>query len=123
MKKSKYINLLFLAAVVGCTSPKKSNYFLRGDKTANFQNVDKREDEKRDNVNAGMNGGMNPFLMYYAFRPYGSYSPSSGYVRNGFYSNSLSNSTNFGTNASKSNAISRSGFGSTARSSSSSVVS
>lgn len=114
MKKSKFINLLFLASIVSCTTNKKEekNIFIRGDKSAPFDKVQK---EERGNTS---NGTMAPLLWYYAFRPYGSYSPSTGYTRNGFYSNSLSNASNFGTNTTKSNAISRGGFGSTARSSS-----
>jgi hypothetical protein len=123
MKKSKLVNLLFLTGIVACTSPQKSNYYLRGDKSGQFQNVTLPEKDKENNVNGNTNSSINPFLMYYAFRPYGLYSPSTGYVRNGFYSNSLSNSSNFGTNSAKQASTSRSGFGSTARSSSSSVVS
>lgn len=114
MKKSKFVNLLFLASIVACTTKEKEekNIYIRGDKSAPFDKVEKREE------NNSSNNTLTPLLWYYAFRPYGSYSPSSGYTRQGFYSNSLSNVSNFGSNSTKSNAVSRGGFGSTARSSS-----
>lgn len=113
MKKSKFVNLLFLASIVACSINKKEekNIFIRGDKSAPFDKVEK------DQTGGVSNGTMAPLLWYYAFRPYGSYSPSTGYIRQGFYSNSLSNSSNFGTNSTKSNAVNRGGFGFTARSS------
>lgn len=51
------------------------------------------------------------FLWYYAFRPYGVYTDGH-YVRSGYYSGAIHESSNIGHNASKGN-VSKGGFGRT----------
>jgi len=100
MKKSSYVKLVLLTAVISACShkdPKEAKVYMRSDSTANYGRVH----------HAGI--GM-PF--FYVFRPYGIYNNGS-YRRAGYYSGSIPERANYGTNSFK-GTISRGGFGSSA---------
>lgn len=104
MKKSKYINLVLITAVLAsCNKPQKeweggSKVYMRSDTTAPYTRTH----------HSGLGIGT-ALLWYYAFRPYGNYR-NGGYQRAGYYSGALSQRSNIGSNGFKS-AISRGGFG------------
>jgi hypothetical protein len=97
MKRSKYVKLVLLTAVISACSqkePEGSKVYMRSDSTANYARV--------HHVGAG--------LLYFAvFHPYGVYR-NGVYRRAGFYSGSIPESANYGTNSSK-GTTSRGGFG------------
>lgn len=102
MKKSKYIELVLVTAVLAsCNRPNKewssgSKTYLRSDSTAPY-------------TQARHHTGMGLGLWYYAFRPYGNYYNGS-YQRAGYYSSSIHESSNIGSNGFK-GAVTRGGFG------------
>jgi hypothetical protein len=97
MKKSPFIQLVLVAAVISSCNDQKSRpekrVFMRSDTTARYSHV-----------NRGFHGG------YYAFLPYGILS-NSRYTRAGYYSSAIQESSNIGTNTFKGNVV-RGGFGS-----------
>lgn len=99
MKKSELIKLVLVAAVLSsCNNqPGKSEkkIYLRSDTTANYSHV-----------RGGFHGGYFPFI------PYGLYM-NNRYARAGYFSSSIHESSNVGTNAFKGNVV-RGGFGSSA---------
>lgn len=103
MKKSKYIKLVLITAVLAsCNKPEKdwesgNKVYMRSDTTAPYS---------RAHHGSGIG---NALLWYYAFRPYGNYNNGS-YQRAGYYSNALNRSSNIGSNSFK-GAVSRGGFG------------
>jgi hypothetical protein len=122
MKKSKAVSLVLITAALAYADkvdaqqgaegswdkqPEKKVY-MRSDTTAPYTRTHHHS-----------SGIGNAILWYYAFRPYGSVSNGSGYVRTGFHSHGLSRSSNFGSNPTKTS-ISRGGFGGRAFSRSSS---
>lgn len=103
MKKSKYIELVLITAVLAsCNRPNNdwesgNKVYMRSDTTAPYNR-------------AHRHGGVgNALLWYYAFRPYGNFS-NGRYERAGYYSRGLSESSNIGSNSFKS-AVARGGFG------------
>jgi hypothetical protein len=100
MKKSSYIKLVLLTAVISACShkdPREAKVYMRADSTANYGRV--------HHVGPGMG-------YFYVFRPYGIYYNGS-YRRAGFYSGSIPEKANYGFNGYK-GTISRGGFGSSA---------
>lgn len=103
MKKSKYIKLVLITAVLAsCNKPNKdwesgNKVYMRSDTTAPYS---------RAHHNSGIGTAL---LWYYAFRPYGNYN-NGRYQRTGYYSRGLNERSNIGSNGFKS-AISRGGFG------------
>ena len=103
MKKSKYINLVLITAVLAaCNKPQNdwesgNKVYLRSDTTAPYT---------RTHHGAGLGTAL---LWYYAFRPYGNYNNGS-YQRAGYYSGAINQNSNIGTNGFK-GAVSRGGFG------------
>jgi hypothetical protein len=121
MKKSKIVTLVFLSAALNACKNKQDDW-----QSAN--NSDGRKKVyMRSDTSAGYTQTRtvhhyhsSPIFWYYAFRPYSTYNPSTNtYHRSGFYSNGISPQSNVGTNSFKSR-VSRGGFGSTFRSSTSS---
>jgi hypothetical protein len=110
LKKSKTISLVLITATLASCSNKNndewnaekgSKTYVRGDSTAPYT---------RTHHGSGIGTA---FLWFYAFRPmYGTHNGSFG--RAGYYSDALSQRSNFGTNARKSSAF-RGGFGRSAR--------
>ena len=103
MKKSKLVSLVLItAALASCQKEQVKDkdgkkVYMRSDSTANYSH--------------SHCGGGNGWMWYYAFRPYGYYNSSSGsYQRAGFYSSGISEHSNIGHSAHKSNAV-RGGFG------------
>ncbi|MDQ6813478.1 MAG: hypothetical protein M3040_07080 [Bacteroidota bacterium] len=102
MKKSKYVELVLITAVLAsCNRANKewengNKVYMRSDTTAPYSR-------------AHHSGRGNAFMWYYAFRPYGNYS-NGRYQRAGYYSGGLSERSNIGSNSFKS-AVSRGGFG------------
>ena len=97
MKKSNYIQLVLVAATISsCTNNKSDTakkVYMRSDTTANYSHARP----------VGGHGG------FYAFIPYAMYS-AGRYSRTGYYSSSIHESSNIGTNPLKGNAV-RGGFG------------
>ena len=95
MKKTKLITLAIVcAALSSCHKDHKeyeSRLHMRSDTTASYTPVN------------------NYWLWYYAFRPYGTYA-NGRYTRTGFYSGSISKTSNIGHSSMKSS-IARGGFG------------
>jgi hypothetical protein len=110
MKKSKSVALVLVGAAVASCSEKKPNndwenanasknkIYVRGDSTAPYA--------RTHHSGAG--------LLFYAFRPYYGYS-NGVFGRSGFYSDNISNKSNFGRNSGKSGTY-RGGFGRISRS-------
>ena len=102
MKKSKYIELVLITAVLAsCNRPNKdwesaNKVYMRSDSTAPY-------------TRAHHSGVGTALLWYYAFRPYGNYR-NGRYERAGYYSGALGERSNIGSNSFKS-AVSRGGFG------------
>jgi hypothetical protein len=96
MKKSKYIKLVVLtAAISACTQKEEGKQvFMRSDSTANYSRV--------HSVGTGMG-------YFAAFHAYGMYR-NGVYRRAGFYSGSIPERANIGTNGYK-GTITRGGFG------------
>jgi hypothetical protein len=101
MKKSKYIELVLITAVLAsCNKPNKDwegsggKTYVRSDSTAPYS--------RARHYGSG--------LWYYAFRPYGNYYNGS-YQRAGYYSNAIHENSNVGSNSFKSSVV-RGGFGS-----------
>jgi len=104
MKKSKYIELVLITAVLAsCNKP--NNEWESGNKV--YMRSDTMAPYSRARSHHG--GVGTALLWYYAFRPYGNYS-NGRYQRAGYYSGGLSQRANIGTNGFKS-AVSRGGFG------------
>ncbi len=105
MKKSKYIELVLITAVLAsCNKPIKDRpgegkTYLRSDTTAPYSRAYSHH-----------SGIGNALLWYYAFRPYGNYYNGS-YSRAGYYSDGINERSNVGQNWVKSNIV-RGGFGS-----------
>lgn len=101
MKKTKIINLVLIsAALASCHQKKKvdhnkPNVYMRGDSTAKYSRA--------------YHSGGNPWLWYYAFRPYGYYNGGT-YHHTGYYSGGISEVSNIGRSMTKSNVV-RGGFG------------
>lgn len=101
MKKTKLINLVLItSALASCHQAAKKDYtkpnvYMRGDSSAPYS---------RTHVH-----GSNPWLWYYAFRPYGYYN-NGLYNHTGYYSSGIHESSNIGTSTTKSGII-RGGFG------------
>ncbi len=102
MKKSKYIELVLITAVLAsCNQSNKewqsgNKVYMRSDTTAPYSRAH----------HSGIGAAL---LWYYAFRPYGNYNKGS-YRRTGYYSRGLSERSNIGSNSFKA-AVSRGGFG------------
>jgi hypothetical protein len=108
--KSKFINLtIILALLSSCsTSPNMSRYqtqhvYMRADSTAKY------------NQNSRRSSGYAAPIVYHHFKSTG-YWDNGTYHRTGYHSNSISKQSNVGSSPSKSKAVTRSGFGSSARS-------
>ena len=103
MKKSKYINLVLITAVLAsCNKPEKeweggNKVYLRSDTTAPYT---------RSHHSSGIGTAL---LWYYAFRPYGNYM-NGNYQRAGYYSGAINPNSNIGNNGFK-GAVARGGFG------------
>ncbi len=99
MKKSQIIKLVLVAAVLSACNNQKSksekNIYMRSDTTAKYSHV-----------RGGLHGGYIPFIAYGIMR-------NNAYSRAGYYSSSIRESSNIGTNSFKSNVV-RGGFGSSA---------
>jgi uncharacterized protein YgiB involved in biofilm formation len=95
MKKSEFIKLVLVAAVISSCSNQKSRpekrVFMRSDTTAHYSHVH------------GFYGG------YLAFRPFGIFT-NRGYARTGYFSSAIHESSNIGTNSFKGTVV-RGGFG------------
>jgi len=102
MKKSKYVQLVLITAVLAsCNQPNKdwesgNKVYMRSDTTAPYSR----------SHHAGIGTAL---LWYYAFRPYGNFR-NGNYQRAGYYSGALGRSSNIGSNTFKS-AVARGGFG------------
>lgn len=102
MKKSKYIKLVLITAVLAsCNQPDKewesgNKVYMRSDTTAPYSR-------------AHHSGIGTALLWYYAFRPYGNYN-NGHYQRAGYYSRGLSERSNIGSNTFK-GSVARGGFG------------
>lgn len=102
MKKSKYIELVLITAVLSSCNRQDKDWesgnkvYMRSDTTAPYSRTH--------------HGGLGTALLwYYAFRPYGNFNNGS-YQRAGYYSRGLSERSNIGSNAFK-GAVARGGFG------------
>ncbi|MCE1199512.1 MAG: hypothetical protein LWW85_11130 [Marinilabiliales bacterium] len=99
MKKSTFIRLVLVAAVASSCGQegikKEKRVFMRADTTANYTPV-----------HGGFHGGYFPFIPYGIYR-------NNRYSRAGYFSNSISEHSNIGSNAMK-GSITRGGFGSSA---------
>jgi len=99
MKKSEFIKLVLVAAVLSSCNNQNSKpekrIFMRSDTTANYSHV-----------RGGFHGG------YFPFTPYGLYM-NNRYARAGYFSPSILESSNIGSNAFKGSVV-RGGFGSSA---------
>lgn len=99
MKKSELVKLVLVAAVITSCNNQKSRdekrIFMRSDTTANYSHV-----------RGGFHGGYFPFI------PYGMYM-NNRYARAGYYSSSIHESSNVGSNSYKGTVV-RGGFGSSA---------
>ena len=98
MKKSGYVKLVLIAtAFSACSNPKserEKTVYMRSDTTAHYSRA----------YGLGMLG------YYYAFRPFGFFSPGGSYARAGYYSGAINHASNVGSNGSKSSVV-RGGFG------------
>ncbi len=105
MKKSKYIELVLITAVLaGCNQSKKDNDWDTGAK------VHVRSDSTAPYTRVHHHAGIGTALLwYYAFRPYGNYN-NGVYSRAGYYSGAISPLSNIGSNGFK-GAVTRGGFG------------
>lgn len=122
MKKSKLVSLVLITAALASCNKADSQKGASGDWDDNsgkkvYMRSDTTARYSRTHHHSGVGTAL---LWYYAFRPYGSSGYNNGYNRTGFYSRGLSQSSNIGSNAVKSN-ISRGGFGGRAFSRSSSA--
>jgi hypothetical protein len=102
MKKSKMVSLVLItAALASCNKNDNSNenkkVYMRSDSTAPYS---------RAYIGNGMATGL---LLYYAFRPYGSYNFGS-YNRAGYYSSGINEKSNLGNNTTKKGIV-KGGFG------------
>eukprot|EP01132_Coremiostelium_polycephalum_P019347 gene19347-23011_t len=102
MKKSSVIKLVLITgALASCHKPKpeaswdSNEVYMRSDSTANYTRTQGHH--------------LSPILWYYAFRPYGMYY-GGRYHHSGYYSSSISESSNIGRSVAKGAAI-RGGFG------------
>lgn len=102
MKKSTTIKLLFVTGILTACSqnnpkenanPNEKKVYMRSDTTASY---------------TSSHGFMTGFLLYHAFRPYGSY--NNGYRRAGYYSDAVSSKSNIGKSAYKGSVV-RGGLG------------
>ena len=99
MKKSEFIKLVLVAAVISSCNQQQGKsdkrIYMRSDTTANYSHV-----------RGGFHGGYFPFIAYGLFM-------NNRYSRAGYYSSSIHESSNIGSNAFKGNVV-RGGFGSSA---------
>ncbi|MGC3979249.1 MAG: hypothetical protein QM751_14070 [Paludibacteraceae bacterium] len=98
MKKSKIIKLVLVSVTLAsCNHSNKQEHdrkvYMRSDSTAGYSRTE----------------GHSHFGGYYAFRPYGVYYQG-GYIRSGYYSNGIHESSNIGHNSFKGTSV-RGGFG------------
>jgi hypothetical protein len=116
MKKSKYIHLALVAAVLSsCDSDNDTiggRVLMRSDPTALYQDVteqlyEEEEDDDDDDNGRVRTGSLIP--MYLAFRSIG-YLNGNSYVRSGYYSNGIGEKANLGSNSTKGSIV-RGGFG------------
>src|SRR3954452_23824894 len=102
MKKSKYVQLVLITAVLascnraGMEWESGNKVYMRSDTTAPYSR----------SHHSGLGTAL---LWYYAFRPYGNFR-NGHYQRAGYYSGGISGRSNIGSNAFKS-AVARGGFG------------
>lgn len=102
MKKSKYIKLVLITAVLAsCNRDNKewesgNKVYMRSDSTAPY-------------ARAHHSGIGTALLWYYAFRPYGNFR-NGQYQRAGYYSGAIGHRSNIGSNTFKSS-VARGGFG------------
>jgi hypothetical protein len=99
MKKSEFIKLVLVAAVISSCNNQQGKsdkkIYMRSDTTANYSHV-----------RGGFHGGYFPFIAYGLYM-------NNRYSRAGYYSSSIPQSSNIGSNAFKGNVV-RGGFGSSA---------
>jgi hypothetical protein len=122
MKKSKIVTLVFLSAALTACKNKQDDWQSANNNNNSGNKVYMRSDSSAPYTQTRTvhHYHSSPIFWYYAFRPYSTYNPSTRtYQRSGFYSNGISPQSNVGTNSFKSR-VSRGGFGSTFRSSTSS---
>lgn len=101
MKKSNLVTLALITAVLASChkseEERKQHVYMRSDSTAVYTQAHYPSHSH------------NTMIWFYAFRPYGHYE-SGVYHRSGYYSSSISESSNIGRSATKSSVI-RGGFG------------
>ena len=107
MKKSKFISLVLITAVLASCGQsqreikaKEQKVYMRADSTAPYQQA---------HTHRYTHGSS--FLWFYAFHAFGSYRNGS-FARSGYYSSGLGSRANTGANYAKSSVI-RGGFGHT----------
>ncbi len=104
MKKSKKIKLVLItAALASCNQKKVPTDWENGNGGKTYLRSDSTAPYSRSHFHGAG-------LWFYAFRPLYSYNSNGAFVRNGFSSNAIPTSSNFGTNYSKGKAV-RGGFG------------
>ncbi len=115
MKKSKFISLVLVsAALASCGSDKKPHrkkVYMRADESAPYTAVAEDQYSEEEEEEEGGRHRSHGMMYFYAFRPYGMYTPGVGYAKAGYYSTGVKESSNLGGNATKSS-ICRGGFGS-----------
>jgi hypothetical protein len=113
MKKSKLVNLVLITAALATCDKVDAQNGASGSWDEKSEKTEKkvymRSDTTAKYTRTHHSGFGNALLWYYAFRPYGMGS-GLGYQRAGFYSNSISRSSNVGVNPTKSGIV-RGGFG------------
>ena len=109
MKKSAIIKLVLVSTVMAsCKTKTEEKEWSSGDDT-------KKKVYMRSDTSAGYSRShYRNGLMFFAFRPYGSFLSGGSYRRTGFYSDAISHSSNIGRSSAKST-FSRGGFGSSSR--------
>lgn len=100
MKKSEFIKLVLVAAVISScntqNSKREKNVYMRSDTTAHYSRV----------FHGGGHGGYIPFYAYGLLS-------GNRYSRAGYFSSAIHESSNIGSNTFKGNVV-RGGFGSSA---------
>jgi hypothetical protein len=122
MKKSKIVTLVLLSAALNACKNKQDDWQSANNGNNSNKKVYMRSDSSAPYTETRTvhHYHSSPIFWYYAFRPYSTYNPTTrSYQRSGFYSSGVSPQSNVGTNSFKSR-VSRGGFGSTFRSSTSS---
>ena len=112
MKKSKLVSLVLItAAFASCKKNEPQSSGASGDwGDAKEKKVYMRSDTSATYTRTHHSGFGTGLLLYYAFRPYGSYNNGFGYNRAGYYSGNLHSKSNIGSSVTKSNIV-RGGFG------------